>query len=286
MYHISGTTRIGGLLGSPVSHSLSPAMHNDSFRELDIDFVYLCFDVLPEKLPLVVNALREMNTYGFNVTMPDKKAVISCVDELTRSAELIEAVNTVSCTDGRLIGHNTDGAGYMRSIREAGISPEGKEMVLMGAGGAAHAIAVQAALDGVKELHLACRHSAAWEKAGQLADKINACTTCRADLTDLRDEHEMRRILDQSILLTNATSAGMGDRSEESALLYPHLLRPDLFVSDIIYNPRQTKLMRDALQAGAQTMNGLRMMLYQGEEAFRIWTGKQMPTELIGSRYF
>ena len=286
MPEILGTTKLGGLLGSPVSHSISPRMHNDSFEALGLDMVYLCFDVTPEHLPEAVAGLKALGTYGFNLTMPDKEAVIPLLDHLTRAAQLIGAVNTVSCKDGILTGHNTDGAGYMKSIREAGIEIKGKEMTLMGCGGAASAIAVQAALDGVQVLHLACRRSASWPKAVALADKINAQTSCRADLTDLKDTAAMRQILSRSVLLTNATSAGMGSRSEETPLTDSKLLHEDLTVSDIIYNPRETRLMREAARAGCRTMNGLYMLLWQGEEAFRIWTGKDMPVSLIRERYF
>ena len=149
---ISGTTRLGGLLGSPVSHSLSPAIHNESFRVLGLDYVYLCFDIGKDALPDVVRAFREMNVFGFNLTMPVKEAVMALLDELTPAASLIHAVNTVCNENGRLTGYNTDGIGFMRSVREAGADPAGKEMTLMGCGGAAQAIAFQAALDGTKEL--------------------------------------------------------------------------------------------------------------------------------------
>lgn len=286
MAEILGTTKIGGLLGSPVAHSISPRMHNDSFEALGLDMVYLCFDVTPDRLPAAVEGLRALGTYGFNLTMPDKEAVLPLLDNLSRAASLIGAVNTVSCSDGVLTGHNTDGVGYMKSIREAGVDLRGKEMTLMGCGGAACAIAVQAALDGTAALHLACRRSASWTKAEALVDKINAHTSCKADLTDLADTSSMRDILDRSVLLTNATSAGMGNSRDESALSDASLLHEGMTVSDIIYNPRQTRLLKEAQQAGCRTMNGMYMLLWQGEEAFRIWTGKDMPVPLIRERYF
>ena len=283
---ITGTTRLGGLLGSPVAHSLSPAIHNESFRELGLDFVYLCFDVGKEALPCVVAALREMNVYGFNITMPDKEAVVPLLDGLTEAAGLIRAVNTVCNENGKLIGHNTDGVGFMRSVREIGADPAGKEMTLMGCGGAAQAIAFQAALDGTRVLHLACRHSSSWKKAEDIVDRINKNTPCRADLTDLQDEAEMRRILDCSMLLANATSVGMGDHADRMPLAFPRLLREDLVVVDAIYNPRTTRLLREADAAGCRTANGLGMFLYQAEAAFRIWTGKEMPVDHIRSMFF
>ena len=283
---ISGTTRLGGLLGSPVSHSLSPAIHNESFRVLGLDYVYLCFDIGKDALPDVVRAFMEMNVFGFNLTMPVKEAVMALLDELTPAASLIHAVNTVCNENGRLTGYNTDGIGFMRSVREAGADPAGKEMTLMGCGGAAQAIAFQAALDGTKELHLACRRSASWEKARGIVDRINEKTSCKADLTDLRDEAEMRRILGRSMLLANATSAGMGVHTDDTPLAFPHLLHEDLYVTDAIYNPRTTRLMREAAQAGCRTANGLGMFLYQAEAAFHIWTGQEMPVEHILRKFF
>ena len=153
-YQITGTTRLGGLLGSPVAHSKSPLMHNESFRLLGLDFVYLCFDMGPEKLERTVQALRDMNVYGFNLTMPLKTAVIPYLDELSEEAALIGAVNTVKNENGRLIGYNTDGMGFMASVREQGMDVSGRTVTLLGAGGAASAIGVQAALDGAAVLHI------------------------------------------------------------------------------------------------------------------------------------
>ena len=283
---ITGTTRLGGLLGSPVAHSMSPLMHNESFRRLGIDFVYLCFDVGPAKLPSVVSALRDMNTYGFNLTMPCKEAILPCLDEITPAAEMIGAVNTVACEGGRLTGYNTDGTGYIRSLREAGFEPRGKDMVLLGAGGAASAVGAVAALEGVRSLHFACRQGRAYRKAVSLCDRINEKTSCRADVTDLADEGAMRALLASADLLTNATSAGMAPRQDETPLADPSMLRPELFVSDVIYNPRETRLMREAKAAGCRTMNGLYMLLFQGAEAFRIWTGKEMDVEAVREKLF
>ena len=284
--NISGTTRLGGLLGSPVAHSISPRMHNDSFQALGLDYVYLCFDVGQEKLPCVVSALRDMNVYGFNLTMPDKEAVIPCLDELSQAAHLIGAVNTVVNENGRLIGHNTDGIGFMRSVAEEGIDLQGKEMTLLGAGGAAQAIAVQAAIDGVKKLHLVCRHSRSWDKAVSLADRINAGTACRADLTDMADTETVRKQIGSSALLVNATSAGMEPHTDCTPLTDASLFEGCPAVGDVIYHPRQTRFLKEAAAHGCRTFNGMYMLLYQGAAAFRIWTGTDMPVDLIRDRYF
>ena len=283
---VTGTTRLGGLLGSPVAHSLSPRIHNDSFSILGLDHIYLCFDVKEDGLEDITKAFRRMNVYGFNLTMPDKQAVIPYLDHLSPEASLIGAVNTVSCTGGFLTGYNTDGYGYLKSVREEGIDLTGSEMVLMGCGGAARAIAATAALEGLCRLHLACRRSSSWPKAQLLVEQINQRTSCQADLTDLHDREAMEKILCSSILLTNATSAGMGKDNPVSPLPFPDLLRPDLCVSDIIYNPAKTRLLLDAEKKGCHTFNGHLMLLYQAEKAFEIWTGRQMPTDIIRERYF
>ena len=285
-YQITGHTRMGGLLGSPVAHSISPMMHNDSFRELGLDWVYLCFDVGPDRLGEVVNAFRSMNVYGFNLTMPDKEAVIPHLDELSLAAELIGAVNTVKNEDGKLIGHNTDGIGYIQSVSAVGWDIRGKEMTLLGAGGAACAIAVQAAIDGVSRLHLVSRRGRSWEKAGRLVEQINKKTGCQADLTDLADGSRLRRCLETSSLLTNATSVGMAPQADATPIPDTSMFHPGLLVSDVIYHPSKTRLLREAQRAGCPVCNGMYMLLYQGAAAFKIWTGQEMPVELIRERYF
>lgn len=283
---ITGHTRLGGLLGSPVFHSISPMMHNTGFQQLGLDYVYLCFDVGQEKLGTVVKAFRDMNVYGFNLTMPDKEAVIPFLDELSLAAQLIGAVNTVKNENGRLIGYNTDGIGFMKAVRESGCDVTGKEVTLLGAGGAASAIAAQAAIDGVKKLHLLSRRGRSWEKAGQLVDRINKKTACQADLTDLADTKTLRSHLASSTLLTNATSVGMAPNTDATPITDPSMLSPELTVSDVIYNPKKTRLLSEAQERGCRIFNGMYMLLYQGEEAFKIWTGREMPTELIKEKFF
>lgn len=291
-YEITGHTRFGGLLGSPVAHSISPQMHNYSFRRLGIDCVYLCFEVQPDKLEDTVRTFRDLGTYGFNLTMPDKQYVIPYLDELSPAARMTGAVNTVVNKDGKLVGHNTDGFGYMESMRQAGFDAKGKEMTLLGAGGAASAIAVQAALDGVTKLHIANRKSRSWAHAQELTDVINKNTSCQADLTDLEDTAAMKEKIGASYLLTNATSVGMkkgagaSGGEDSTPLPDPSAFRPDLVVSDVIYNPRRTRLLREAEEAGCRTFNGMYMLLYQGAEAFRLWTGQDMPVEEVKNRYF
>ncbi len=280
-YQITGRTGLCCLLGSPVAHSISPMIHNEAFRLLGLDYVYLCFDTADADLGTAVRALKELHVCGFNVTMPHKEHVVAFLDELTPAARMIGAVNTVKYENGRLIGHNTDGIGYMRAVREAGYRPEDGAMTLLGAGGAASAIAIQAALDGVPVLHIVNRRGRSWAHAEELAGRINAGTSCRADVTDLADAQAVAACVGGSALLTNATSVGMAPHDDAVPLADSSLLRPELLVSDIIYNPRQTRLLREAAGRGCRTVNGLPMLLYQGAEAFRIWTGQEMPVEEI-----
>ncbi|MDY3248996.1 MAG: shikimate dehydrogenase [Candidatus Choladocola sp.] len=285
-YQITGHTRLGCLLGTPVSHSISPMMYNESFRLLDLDCVYLCFDTADADLKQMVHTLKDMNVFGFNLTMPDKERIIEYLDELSPAARMIGAVNTVKNENGRLIGHNTDGIGYMWSVRDTGHDVTSGAMTLLGAGGAASSIAIQAALDGVPRLHIINRKGRSWANANRLADTINQNTKCLADVTDMEDVAAVKNCILESSLLTNATSIGMAPHPDASPIRDTSCFHPGLLVSDIIYNPRQTKLMQEAEKAGCRTSNGLYMLLYQGEAAFRIWTGKDMPVEEIRKLYF
>ena len=285
-YQITGHTRLGCLLGTPVSHSISPMMHNEAFRILGLDCVYLCFDTKNADLKTMVQTLKEMNVYGFNLTMPDKERILPYLDELSTAARMIGAVNTVKNEDGRLIGHNTDGIGYMQSVKDTGYDATTGPMTLLGAGGAASSIAIQAALDGVPVLHIVNRRGRSWDNALRLADLINENTSCKADVTDIAKGVAVKACIKDSLLLTNATSIGMAPNTDASPVQDTSCFHPDLLVSDIIYNPRRTKLLLEAQDAGCRISNGMYMLLYQGAAAFQIWTGKEMPVEEIRQKFF
>ena len=199
---------------------------------------------------------------------------------------MIGAVNTVVNDHGKLIGHNTDGIGYMQAVREAGPDIIGQKMVLLGAGGAATAIAVQAALDGVREIVIFNRHGRSWERGQKLVDTINTQTHCQASLYDLADATEMKHQLSDSTILINGTSVGMAPHTNMCPLPDLNGLHEDLIVSDVIYNPRETLLLKEAAARGCSTFNGLYMLLYQGAEAFRLWTGQDMPVAHIKEKFF
>lgn len=283
---ITGHTILTGLLGSPVSHSISPMMHNEAFFQLGLDYTYLAFDVDLEHLKDAVNGLKTLNCRGFNCTMPHKTLVCQYVDQLSEAAKLIGAVNTVVNDNGILTGHNTDGVGYMQSVKAAGYDIIGKNMTLLGTGGAATAICAQAALDGVKEIYVFNRQGSSFEKAKPFVDSINQKTGCKVSLYDLADSKTLKNCLANSYLLTNATSVGMAPNTEQSIIKDSSFFHQGLVVSDIIYNPEETRLMCLAKEAGCHTFNGLYMLLYQGAAAFKIWTGQDMPIELIKKKYF
>ncbi|MDD6618138.1 MAG: shikimate dehydrogenase [Clostridiales bacterium] len=284
---ITGHTGLTALLGSPVAHSISPMMHNESFRYHNLDYVYLCFDVNEEGLAIAVDGLKKIGIRGFNLTMPNKNKMIEFVDHLSPAGELIGAINTVVNDDGILTGHNTDGVGFMRSLEDAGHNVIGKTMTVLGAGGAATAICAQAALDGVKCIHIFARTTSRfWNRTAEFVKKINEMTNCQAILHDNDDKEALRQALEESALLVNASSVGMAPNTDASLIEDPSYFHQGLIVYDAIYNPRETKLLRLAREAGCETCNGLYMLLYQGAEAFRIWTGKEMPVDLIKEKYF
>lgn len=287
MNTITGKTGFMALLGSPVSHSISPLMHNESFRMRNLDYVYLCFDVTENTLTDAVSGLKNCGIRGFNLTMPNKNKIVELLDELSPAAKLIGAVNTVVNENGKLIGYNTDGIGYMTAVKDAGHDIIGRTITVLGGGGAATAICAQAALDGVKKIHIFSRRASRyWERTQNLTRTINDTLPCEVCLHDQADTKALKQAVSESTLLLNATSVGMAPDTEASLITDSSMFRPDLIVSDIIYNPKETKLLRDAKHAGCQTFNGLYMLLYQGAEAFRLWTGHEMPVLHIKEKFF
>ena len=251
---VTGRTGLLCLLGSPVAHSISPAMHNEACALLDLDYTYLAFDVAPDRLAEAVEGLKALGVRGFNVTMPHKTAAAALCERLSPAARICGAVNTVVNEGGSLVGHTTDGEGYMRSAREAGFQPEGKRMVQLGAGGAGTAVLVQAAQR-------------------------------RGVLHDLDDREALRTCLGQADLLVNTTPVGM-ERMPGCLIPDASWLHAGLTVSDVIYQPRETQLLRMAREAGLKTFNGMYMLLHQGAASFRLWTGREMPIQQIREKYF
>lgn len=283
----TGHTGLICLLGSPCSHSISPMMHNAAFDALGLDYTYLAFDVDDKTLPAAVEGLKAMGARGFNLTMPDKNRMTALCDRLSPAASLIGAVNTVVCENGVLTGYNTDGVGYMMSVQDAGYDIIGKKMTLLGAGGAATAILVQAALDGVAEISVFVRKTSRfYPRAVKTADALMEQTACRIRLLDFSDTAALKRELSDSSILTNATSIGMAPDTAACPVPDDSFLPETLIVSDIIYNPKKTALLQMACNKGCPSFNGVYMLLYQGAEAFRLWTGMDMPVDLIKQKFF
>lgn len=284
---ITGHTGLTALLGSPVAHSISPMMHNESFRHHNLDYVYLCFDVGEEGLACAVEGLKQCGIRGFNLTMPNKNKMAELTDRLSPAAKMVSAVNTVVNDDGILTGHNTDGIGFMRSLEDEGHCIQGKTITVLGAGGAASSICAQTALDGVAVIHIFARTTSRfWTRTQDMIAAINKDTDCKALLHDIQDQDCLRECIGQSALLVNSTSVGMAPHTEGCLIPDASYFHRELVVYDVIYNPGETKLLKIAREAGCATCNGLYMLLYQGAEAFKIWTGKEMPVELIKENFF
>ena len=278
---ITGHTELIGLIATPIRHSSSPRMHNEAFAKLGLDYAYLAFEVGTEDLEDTIKGFRAMKVSGSNVSMPNKTVVHKYLDKLSDAAEMCGAVNTIVNDNGVLTGHITDGIGYMSGLKDAGIDIIGKKMTIVGAGGAATAIQVQAALDGVKEISIFNRKDEFWANAEETVRKINEKTNCKAQLFDLADLDKLKEEIASSYLFTNATGMGMKPLEGQTYIPDKSFLRPDLIVSDVVYYPRETELLRMAKEVGCKTMNGLGMMLFQGAAAFKMWTGEDMPIEYM-----
>ena len=273
---LSAQTQLCGVLGNPVKHSLSPAIHNAAFQELHLDFVYLAFQV--EHIQPAIEGIRALgNIRGCSVTIPHKVSVLPFLDDIDPTAKQIGAINTIVKHEGRLRGINTDATGALRAIREAGINPQDERITLIGSGGAARAIAFGLAMDsnirnvsllGIdeRELHL-------------LANDLRERTGITVSANTL-DTASLQPTLEDSSLLIHCTPIGMSPKTEETCIP-PELLHPGLTVMDIVYNPLETRLLREAKNNGARTIPGIEMFLYQAVIQFELWTDRPAPVSLM-----
>ena len=273
---IDGYTRLAAVVANPIKHSISPFIHNRAFEATNTNGVYLAWEVEATDLAETVANIRRYQMFGINLSMPYKEQVIPYLDQLSEEARLIGAVNTVVNREGTLIGYNTDGKGFFKSLPSFKIS--GKRMVLLGAGGAAKAILAQAILDGVSQVSVFVR-SASIEKTRPYLEKLQNETGFKADLFALEDVSELQARITDSDLLVNATSVGMDGVSQPipTSIVLPE----KILVADVIYQPFETPFLKWARNQGNQAINGLGMLLYQAAEAFQLWTGKEMPTDQI-----
>ena len=273
---IDGYTRLAAVVANPIKHSISPFIHNSAFEATNTNGVYLAWEVDAAELAETVANIRRYQMYGINLSMPYKEQVIPYLDQLSEEACLIGAVNTVVNREGTLIGYNTDGKGFFKSLPSFKISR--KRMILLGAGGAAKAILAQAILDGVSQISVFVR-SSSMEKTRPYLEKIQNATGFRVDLFALEDVQDLQDSITQADLLVNATSVGMDGSSQPipTSIVLPE----KLMVADVIYQPFETPFLKWARNQGNQSINGLGMLLYQAAEAFELWTDKEMPTDQI-----
>ncbi|SEA59947.1 shikimate dehydrogenase [Pseudobutyrivibrio sp. ACV-2] len=280
----TGTTKLICLLGNPVSHSISPAMHNTAFDELSLDYSYMAFGVDEDKFADAVNGLKAIGCAGFNLTMPFKNAIIPFLDEMDSAASLSHSVNTVVNDNGRLKGYTTDGIGFLRSMTESDIKFKGSTITILGAGGVATSIVTQAALEGVSKINIFKRKNFTFDKVVDFANRITKSTGCDCFVYDMADNDILEFCLQESDILINGTNVGMGD--DDTSLIPKEFLHQGLAVCDTIYHPERTRLLKDAASKGCKTMNGKLMLLYQGAAAFKLWTGQDMPVDIVKEKYF
>lgn len=279
---IGTATRLLAVFGDPIEHSLSPAMQNAAISALGLDYVYLAFQVTSSQLIQALAGVRSMGISGVNLTIPLKQAASALVDELSDDASDAGAVNTVVNRDGRLVGHNTDGEGFVASMRDdLDLDPRGLRVCVLGSGGAARGVALRLAKEGVHSIAFAARST---ERADSLSALLNyRYPSCSTEVASLCDRVQLKRVLASSDLLINATPVGMYPRAGDSLDLDLAYLPKHACVADLIYNPAKTVLLRDAESLGHRTMNGAGMLAHQGALALRLWTGADPDVEIMRS---
>ena len=284
---INGKTTTLALIGDPVGHSLSPQMHNYACELLGLNYVYVAYTVKEDGVPAAFDAMRALGIRGFNVTMPCKIAAFENVDRHSEAAGIIGACNTIINDGGVLTGHITDGEGYVNMLRDKGTEVAGKKVTVCGAGGAGTAIAVQCALDGAKAVSIFNRRSRSWDRALETAEKIRKVRPdCAVKVCDLADQALLAEEIADSDILANGTNLGMKPYEDRMVVEDPSVLRPGLIVTDAVYNPVETRMLKLAKDAGCITFGGKGMLLWQGVAAFKLFTGCDMPVEEVKARFF
>ncbi len=272
---VSGKTRVYGIIGDPIEHTLSPVMHNAAFEALKLDCTFLAFKVKPAEVSNAVIGMRALNIQGLNVTMPHKEAVIKHLDEIDPTARFLNAVNTIQNKNGELLGFNTDGVGALKALRANQVDPKDKKVLLLGAGGAARAVAYSLSQE-VGELVILNRTP---KPAEDLASLLKKTSNKKITVGVLSPETIETNLADTNILI-NATSIGMKPNADQSPIK-AEWLRRNLAVMDIVYNPVETKLAKNAKAAKATVVSGIEMLIYQGAASFEIWTSCKAPVEVM-----
>ncbi|OGO40796.1 MAG: shikimate dehydrogenase [Chloroflexi bacterium RBG_16_57_9] len=266
-----------GIMGWPIEHSLSPAMHNAAFAALGLDWVYVPLPVAPDQVREAVQGLRALGFVGASVTIPHKQAVMPWLDEMSAAARAIGAVNTLVVRDGRLLGENTDWLGFLASLREAGVEPAGRRALVLGAGGAARAVVYALASVGAKVVVVNRTHARA-EKLVEELSQIPGVKALAGRLHPLAAEGLVPGELD---LVVNTTSVGMWPRADESPWPEGVPLPAAAVVCDLVYNPLETQLLKSARSSGCRVIDGLGMLVHQGAAAFELWTGVEAPVKVM-----
>lgn len=279
------TTKLTGLIGYPVEHSKSPLMHNTAYKELGLDYTYELFEVKEDEVEEAFSDLKAMGVVGFNCTMPDKIKAFELADEVSIEAKLIGAANTIVNKDKKFVAYNTDGVGFVNALKENGFDVKDKTITILGSGGAASAIIVQCALDGAGVINVLSIKDKFWNKAEELVHSIIEETHTKINLIEMTDE-SIEECLMRSDLLCNATPVGMAPNEDGCLIKDSGLLRTDLVVVDIIYNPLETKLYKMAKANGCKVLNGIDMLIHQGAASFELWTGMEMPIEIVREKVY
>lgn len=280
---ITGYTSVYALFGNPVEHSKSPEMYNYTFKELGMDSAYLALTAEEEDMEHTFKAIKSMGIKGGNLTMPVKTKGAEFADHLTDSARLIGAVNNFKNENGVITGHNTDGKGFIDNLKVNGHDVNGQKIVLLGCGAAATAIAVQSLLDGAKEVAVFNVSDKFFSQGEALQAKLSKeFPNCKITMNRLEDEALLEETIKSSDFLFNATKVGMAPLEDHSLINNPSVFHPELIVSDTVYNPLETKLIRIAREANVKAVfGGIGMLLYQGAAGFEFMTGQKMPVEKV-----
>jgi shikimate dehydrogenase len=274
---INGHTKILGVIGDPIEHSLSPRIHNTLCKHLDLNYVYVPFRVTPDHLQDAVKGFKAVGITGFNVTIPHKKNIIRYLDEVSKEALLMGAVNTVKNIDGRLYGYNTDGDGFVKSLKSQGVYIKDKNIVMIGAGGSARGIAVKLAMEGARSIIILNR---TLEKAQDISSMINN-NIHNISQSDLFTNHNLICYAESCDILINTTPIGMYPDTNACPVEDLSFLNPGTVACDLIYNPEKTVFLSKAEEAGCKTVNGWGMLIFQAVSAFEIWTGVKVSGDLI-----
>ncbi len=274
---VQGDTKVTGVFGYPVEHSLSPAMHNAAFAALHLKYIYVPFSVAPENLGAALRGLPALGIVGVNLTIPHKEAALPHCHTISDAARDIGAVNTIHVVNGELRGDNTDGQGFYEPLREIGVAVAGKNVVVLGAGGAARSVVFRLAREGASVTLV----NRTIERAAKLAADVERAGYSPVAVLPPDSPKELTNAIAAAELLVHTTKVGMMPYPDAMPPIPLEAFHPDLFVYDLIYRPAETQILRVARKRGCRTLNGLKMLAHQGAAAFEIWTGQRPPTDVM-----